>query len=151
MKEFGGGRDLLAVLTLLPWLIAPLRQPCCACTAFPGTRLQEEQNLHCKHCSRLLEVAVDMIQSRENILHMFLSGTHTDLGKLETGDKCLQELQLVPGADCRHRKNKNKQVGESRKVYNCGVQQEPELTTRTVIFWQQRIVKSMLHPDPVAS
>ena len=75
-----------------------------------------------------------MIQSRENILHIFLSGVHADLGKLETGAKCLQEYQLVPGADCRQ--NKNKQVGESTEVYNCKVQQEPELATGTVIFGQ---------------
>lgn len=40
LVEFGGGRDLSAVLTLLPLHITPLCQPCCSQTAFPKTRFQ---------------------------------------------------------------------------------------------------------------
>lgn len=106
MKEFRGGRALPAVLTLLPSTIPPLWQPCSACTAFPEAKLQDKHNLHCKRCSHLLEVATDTIRSRENILNTTLSGACTDLGKLETGEQCLQELQLVPGADCRQKKTR---------------------------------------------
>lgn len=48
-------------------------------------------------------MAADMVQSRDSVLHIFLSGAHAGLGKFETGDKCLQEHQLVAGADCRQK------------------------------------------------
>lgn len=130
--------------------------PCCPCTSLPcanpavHTRpsprrdCRDKHKLYCKPFTCLLEVAVKTIQSKKNILHMFLSGAN--FRKLETGAKCLQEHQLVPGA----RKHRNKQVSKSRKAYNCRAQQEPELTTETVIFWQQRNSKSMLRPDLVA-
>lgn len=40
LVEFSGGRDLPAVLTLLPLHITPLCHPCCTQTAFPKTRFQ---------------------------------------------------------------------------------------------------------------
>lgn len=101
LVEFGGGRGLPAVLTLLPLQALLCASPAAHKLPCPRQDCRDEHDLPCKHCSCLLEV--DLIQIREDILHILLSLTYADMGMLETGAKCLWEYQLVPGADCRRK------------------------------------------------
>lgn len=143
LVEFGSCRNLPAVLTLVPLHTTPLCQPCCSESAFPKTRFQGWAQFILQ--TLLPPAGGGLDPEQEESAH----SPQCRVGMLETGAKCLWEYQLVPGADCRQKEQEQAGRWEHKSLQ---LQCNRSLRSQqgTIIFWQERNSKSMLHSNLVA-